>query len=439
MQMRWRRPRARARQRSLSEDVRRTLTREILRTELLRAKALLATVTALLGLLLVSYWLFPAAIEKIWRGHFSLAPLLASYLPLLVFELSAIVYLRRRLASGREGPQIGRYIGVLIETSLPTVGIYLQMDSMGSAQALAFAAPLGYFIFIILSTLWLDLRLSLFTGFVAAAELLGIAMLYHPPGFPHEPPPDFAFHLMRSLMVLTCGLLAGGVGAQLRRQFERSINAADARDRVTNLFGQHVSPQVVERLLNAGMQEGGETRRVVVMFADFRNFTAAARERTPDEVVARLDEAFEVLVDVLEQHGGIVNKFLGDGFLALFGAPIEDPAAATRAVAAGREMLSAMEENNTGHAWPLRVGISIHIGDAVVGTVGSARRKEYTVIGDTVNFASRLETLNKQFHTQLLISSAIRDAVGGALADAELAGRVTMRGYAEPIAAWKLG
>lgn len=439
MQMRWRRAAARARRRSLSDDVRTTLTREILQTELLRARALLATVTALLGVLVVSYWLFPAAIEKIWRGHFSLLPLLLSYLPLLVFELTAIAYLRRRLATGRDGPQIGRYIGVLIETSLPTVAIYLQMESMGSAQALAFAAPLGYFIFIILSTLWLDLRLSLFTGFVAAAELLGIAMLYHPPGFPQEPPPDFAFHLIRSLMVLTCGLLAGGVGAQLRRQFERSINAADARDRVTNLFGQHVSPQVVERLLTAGMQEGGETRRIVVMFADFRNFTAAAQLRSPSEVVARLDEAFEVLVDVLEQHGGIVNKFLGDGFLALFGAPIEDPAAAARAVAAGREMLSAMEENNAGHAWPLRVGISIHIGDAVVGTVGSARRKEYTVIGDTVNFASRLESLNKEFGTQLLISSAVRDEVGVAAADAELMGQVIMRGYAEPVSAWKLG
>lgn len=437
MQMRWRGPRAR--QRSLSEDVRSTLTREILRTELLRAKVLLITVTVLLGFLLVSYWLFPTAIEKIWHGKFLLVPSLMSYLPLLVFELTAIAYLRRRLATGRDGPQVGRYIGVLIETSLPTVGIYLQMNSMGSAQALAFAAPLGYFIFIILSTLWLDFRLSLFTGFVAAAELLGIAMLYHPPGFSHEAPPDLAFHLIRSLMVLTCGVLAGGVGAQLRRQFERSINAADARDRVTNLFGQHVSPQVVEQLLAAGVQGGGETRRVVVMFVDFRNFTGAARARTPNEVVARLDEAFEVLVDVLEQHGGIVNKFLGDGFLALFGAPIEDPDAAERAVASGREMLSAMEDNNAGHPWPLRIGISIHIGDAVVGTVGSPRRKEYTVIGDTVNFAARLESLNKEFSTQLLISSAIHDEVGAAAADAELVGRVTMRGYGEPISVWRLG
>jgi adenylate cyclase len=93
------------------------------------------------------------------------------------------------------------------------------------------------------------------------------------------------------------------------------------------------------------------------MFVDFRNFTAATRVHTPHEVVERLDEAFAVLVGVLDRHSGIVNKFLGDGFLALFGAPIEDPDAAQRAVAAAREMLAAMEQNNAGHDWPLRVGI----------------------------------------------------------------------------------
>ncbi|WP_322517959.1 adenylate/guanylate cyclase domain-containing protein [Rhodopseudomonas palustris] len=440
MKMPWRRASQFSSQRpTLTDEFRSALAREMLRTELLRAKVLLITVSLLMAIFTTSYWIFPSAIEKIWRGQFSLAPLLLSYAPLLVFEVSIIAMLRRRLAQGRDVPHAGRYLGVLIETSLPTVGLYLQMNSMGPNQALAFAVPFAYFIFIILSTLWLDFRLSLFTGFVAAAELFAIAMLYHPPGFDHEPPPDLAFHLIRSLVLLTSGVLAGGVGMQLRRQFETSISAAGARDRITSLFGQHVSPQVVEQLLAAGTQVTGETRTVVVMFVDFRNFTGAARLRSPEEVVARLDDAFAVLVDILERHGGIVNKFLGDGFLALFGAPIADPRAALCAVAAAREMLAAMQDNNAGQDWPLRIGIGIHIGDAVVGTVGSPRRKEYTVIGDTVNFASRLESLNKDFDTQLLISSAIRDEVGADAGDARLLGSVTMRGYAEPMAVWKLG
>jgi len=226
---------------------------------------------------------------------------------------------------------------------------------------------------------------------------------------------------------------------QLRRQFEASILAATARDRVTNLFGQHVSPQVVERLLAAGAGSASETREVAVMFVDIRNFTSAARERSPQTVVARLDDAFAVLVEILDRRGGIVNKFLGDGFLALFGAPIADPDAAARAVAAAQEMLVAMTEHNDGHEWQLRIGIGIHIGAVVAGNVGSPRRKEYTVIGDTVNFASRLESLNREFNSQLLVSSAVRDALGDNGDDAVSLGDVPIKGYDRPMAVWQLG
>ncbi|WP_031336433.1 adenylate/guanylate cyclase domain-containing protein [Rhodopseudomonas sp. B29] len=438
MQRRWWWPARAPRKSSLEEEVGGALAREILRTELLRVRVVLTTMSLLLVTMVCGYWLFPTKIEAIWHGSFSLKQLLVSFTPFLAFETYLALLLRRRLSQGRDIPVWRRYIGVLVETSLPTVGIYLQMESMGANQALAFAAPLGYFIFIILSTLRLDFWLSTFTGFVAAAELLGVAMLYHPPGFADHPAPDFAFHFIRSVVVFTCGVLAGGVGLQLRRQFEASLTAADARDRVTNLFGQHVSPQVVDRLLSTGASGEGEVRKVVVMFADFRNFTGGARERAPDQVVARLDEAFAILVEILDRHGGIVNKFLGDGFLALFGAPIEDADAASQAVAAAREMIAAMHSHNDGHDWPLRIGIGIHTGDVVVGNVGSPRRKEYTVIGDTVNFASRLESLNKEFGTQLLISSAMRDEVGAAAADASLIGHVPVRGYAEPLAVWRI-
>jgi adenylate cyclase len=101
-------------------------------------------------------------------------------------------------------------------------------------------------------------------------------------------------------------------------------------------------------------------------------------------------------------------------------------------------MLLVMEQNNAGNPWPLRVGIGLHIGTVVAGNVGSPRRKEYTVIGDTVNFAARLEALNKQFGSQLLISAAVRDALGDACADAEMLGDVAIRGYDKPQAIWRL-
>ena len=191
------------------------------------------------------------------------------------------------------------------------------------------------------------------------------------------------------------------------------------------------------------MLEGGDAasdiRRVAVMFVDFRSFTAGARERSPQEVVDRLDGAFAILVDILDRHGGIVNKFLGDGFLALFGAPIATADAAQHAVAAALEMLAANDRVNSATSWPLRIGIGIHLGEVVAGNIGSPRRKEYTVIGDTVNFASRLESLNKDFNSQLLISSAVCEALGEAGREAKSLGQVAIKGYDQPMAVWQLG
>ena len=421
----------------LSEEFERELTREVLRTELLRVKALISTGCVMLALLTATFVVDPAISNRIWRGTDGMVREYSVLIGFLLFEVWVLSQIRRNLKLDRDVPVIRRYIGAFIETSLPTIILILQIRSMGASQALGFVLPLVYFIFVILSTLRLDFWLSTFTGFVAASELLVVALYYNPANSAGEP--LLYFHTVRSTVILVCGVLAGSVGAQLRRQFGASITAATARDRVTNLFGQHVSPQVVERLMAEGTSVAGDLRRVAVMFVDFRGFTAGAQLRTPQEVVDRLDGAFAVLVDILDRHGGIVNKFLGDGFLALFGAPLEASDAAHRAVAAGRDMLTAMERINAQTSWPLRIGIGIHFGEVVAGNIGSPRRKEYTVIGDTVNFASRLEALNKEFGSQLLISASVREALGNDGEDAVALGEVTVRGYEQPVAVFQLG
>ncbi|WP_244549245.1 adenylate/guanylate cyclase domain-containing protein [Bradyrhizobium canariense] len=415
------------------------LTREIILTEQSRVKAVIITVSLLVAVTTMLHVVAPSVLARISHGQFDLTPLYAVYVPFVLFEFMVLYLLARRLKMQGDVPWVRRYLSALIETSIPTFVLYLHMNWMGPEQALGFAAPLAYFLFIILSTLRLDFWLSTFTGFVAAAELFVMAMLYHPAGVTGISASELGYELIRSVMFLIGGILAGSVGVQLRHQFETSIAAATARDRVTNLFGQHVSPAVVERLLVEGADSSSHIRHVAVMFVDFRSFTAGARIRTPQEVVERLDGAFAILVEILDRHGGIVNKFLGDGFLALFGAPIESSNAAREAVAAGREMLAAMDEVNEASSWPLRIGIGIHYGEVVAGNIGSPRRKEYTVIGDTVNFASRLETLNKDFNSQLLISSAVYEAVGEASRDAVSLGPVTIKGYDRPMPVWQLG
>ncbi|QOZ26949.1 adenylate/guanylate cyclase domain-containing protein [Bradyrhizobium sp. CCBAU 51753] len=423
---------------NVSVDFHHALMHEVMTTELLRIKVLIGIAAGFSVVSSIIYFVNPEALVRVWHGNFKPSYLYSVVVPFILFELWVHGAIVRHMKQGRDLPIVRRYIGAFIETSMPTIALALHIDSMGPVAALGWVAPLIYFIFIIASTLRLDFWLSTFTGFVAAAELFWMAMYYRPDGT-LDPAPDLFYHSARSVVILVSGIVAGTVGMQLRQQFGASIMAATARDRITNLFGQHVSPQVVERLMMEGASTESDIRRVAVMFVDFRSFTAGARTRSPQEVVDRLDGAFAILVDILDRHGGIVNKFLGDGFLALFGAPIHAVDAPHQAVAAAREMLAANEQLNASSSWQLRMGIAIHVGDVVAGNIGSPRRKEYTVIGDTVNFAARLEALNKELGSQFLISSEVREALGDDCKDAVSRGEIPVRGYEHPVAVWQLG
>ena len=240
-------------------------------------------------------------------------------------------------------------------------------------------------------------------------------------------------------MLLAAGAIAGIVAGSLRRQFDKSVAAAAARDRITNMFGQHVSPAVVDRLLASHTDPPSETREVCVLFLDIRGFTAMTRVRPAGETVALLNDFFADMIDVVDRNHGIINKFLGDGFLALFGAPLADPKAAVNALAAARGMLEAVDRwNKARPQTPLRIGIGIHLGEAVTGTVGSPQRKEYTVIGDTVNLAARLEQLTKETGSQRpLVSSAVQRATIGADGAID-PGPLAIRGYDEDVRVWKV-
>jgi adenylate cyclase len=240
--------------------------------------------------------------------------------------------------------------------------------------------------------------------------------------------------------MVVAGVVAGLVALRLRAKFRYAVEQAATRDRVTNLFGQHVSPAVVDRLLASPADFTGETRKVCVMFLDIRNFTANARSRQPEQVVEFLNATFGFMIESIDRQVGFINKFLGDGFMAIFGAPLDDPAAAHHAVAAAQEILVEIDRRKLADgAWPLRVGIGLHIGDAVTGNIGSPRRKEFTAIGDTVNLASRLEQLTKEHNARLIVSDAIVAAIGNAAGTATKLGPATVKSYTEPVNIWRLG
>jgi adenylate cyclase len=189
------------------------------------------------------------------------------------------------------------------------------------------------------------------------------------------------------------------------------------RDKVRDLLGKSVSPEVARELMRSEIELGGEIRNVTILFSDLRDFTAHSETQSPDNLVRELNSYFAEVTGAVEAAGGIVDKYIGDAVMAIFGAPVELVDHADRAVRAAMEILRAEEILNRRRSEmglsSLRTGIGISTGDVVAGNVGSASRYNYTVIGNEVNLASRLESLTKEvrFAARIICSNSTRLAL----------------------------
>jgi adenylate cyclase len=219
-------------------------------------------------------------------------------------------------------------------------------------------------------------------------------------------------------------------------EFNRMVSDMREKQHLQEMFGRHVGTEAARRILARDPGLGGSEETVTVLFADLRNFTARCSDESAEEIVATLNVFLGEMVDVVERHGGMVNKFLGDGLMALFGVGEQREAHADAAVEAALEMVVRLESVNdrieAGVHGALRMGIGVHTGRAIVGSIGSPQRLEYTAIGDTVNLASRIEGLTKTVGRTVLISAATRDALTSEIELEEMPAQ-TIKGKAEAV------
>jgi adenylate cyclase len=214
----------------------------------------------------------------------------------------------------------------------------------------------------------------------------------------------------------------------LQAGFNEMVAGLRERERLRDLFGRHVGPDVARRALEAGVHLGGEVREAAVVFVDIVGSTAVAAELPPEEVVARLNRFFGIVLEVVGAHDGIVNKFEGDAALCVFGVPTASPDPAGSALATARELARRLEADS-----PLDAAIGVSAGEVVAGNVGAAERYEYTVIGDPVNEAARLTELAKEHRPRVLASGRAVGRCAGAEAERwRLGDEVVLRGRAEP-------
>ena len=219
----------------------------------------------------------------------------------------------------------------------------------------------------------------------------------------------------------------------LATSFNEMTGGLAERARIRAMIDKVVSPEVAHELLARGLALGGELREVTVLFADLRDSTALGERLTPTALLELLNAFLSRMAHAIEHERGIVDKYVGDEIMAVFGAPLDLPDHAERAVAAALGMMEALRALNAERApaAPLRMGIGIATGTVIAGNVGSSERLNYTVLGDVVNLAARLQGLTKDHDVPLLMNEATQAGAQGRFATRGL-GTVTVRGRAAP-------
>jgi adenylate cyclase len=385
---------------------------------------------------------FPGIVEQVVHGYNFFTLMAIAFVVFGIYEIAFSLLLRFYIIRNKTFPVPPRYANAFVEISFISILILVMSKTSIGLDAIYMPTVFLYFILIGLSAFRLKFSLSFFTGSIAAIEYLLLYQLIIRGSAPHDGLPvlfSFGIHFARASIFFLAGTVTGLVAIQVRGSMISSLQVLEERNTIVSIFGQHVSMAVVDKLLKGNGNLESEIRNVCVMFLDIRNFTKFCEGKQPQEIVDFLNYLFKFMVEIVNHHNGIINKFLGDGFMAVFGAPVSDGSDCENAVRTAEEIYETLHEEITNrNISPIRIGIGLHAGEVVTGNIGSPLRKEYTVIGDIVNLASRIEQLNKQFGSEILMSQEVWNSINKSEYTVEDMGIVDVRGHRDGVHVYKL-
>ncbi len=418
---------------------------EVLKSERLQSIILIGLLGFEAILLIVIYLFYREEYISIFKTNISIYAILIFTAIIIIYESFIYYLLGKKGKSYFLSAQFIGYFKSFSEVSLLSLLLIFIVEYSKSTLILQTPATLTYFIFIVLSTFRLNFKLSLFTGMLAAFEYV-IISIYYSTLYSNTTVNALNFdltgmqYLGQGSILITTGIAAGFVANLIKKNMKKSWDTINEKNEVINLFGQQISPQIVDNILNNKNELLGTRKNVCVMFLDIRQFTPFVDTHQPEEVVSYLNTLFGFMIDIIQSHHGVINQFLGDGFMATFGAPVAIGNSSQHATQAALEIINKLNaENNVGNIPITRIGIGLHYDEAVTGNIGSVVRKQYSITGKVVIIASRIEQLNKKYNSQLLISKTVFEQMSEKTQNSFIRiGFSDIKGSNEPISIYKL-
>lgn len=357
----------------------------------------------------------------------------------VVFFGYEIWYQKKRLmyqARKEIEPKFYKVLTITVEASIPFICILIQSLHLQLGKAYNNVYLIEHIPFMLLSILYLRFWLCFYASLIA---ILGRLLLLFIISFFTEVDKQLLNESWGLTEILLSGFIMGTIALLLRKMIESALAVASEKSRLHDIFGRFVSKDVADQIVSKDLKIGGDNVNASVLFLDIRNFTHRSSTMTPEDAVTFLNQVFNFTVAEVEKAGGMVNKFLGDGFMAVFGAPLSLPNSCNSAVICAIGIFEKLQLFNVSRIGEnVSLGIGINYGPMVAGVMGTNTRKEYTVIGDIVNTASRIESLNKEFGTSLLISQSVYDNLDAYLKEQfESLPPTMVKGKDQPISIYK--
>ena len=421
-------------------DVISNLRSEEVKSEFQRSYLLIVMFSLILIVAAINYFTLKETLIKFYGGTSVFLKGVGFLLMFLIYQVLILKYLKGKLRDGLGTSRLYKYVHTMIEISFPTAIMFFMVSQLKVPSYIDSPVFLIYFLFIILSILHLDYRVNIFAGAFAAMQyafLIYYGFHYVNLGESYSPTTPEAAHYIRAVIMVFSGIAAAFVAAELKARIKATFDFQEQKNELEVLFGQQVSKEVSRALI----EEKGATKRreATVMFLDIRNFTAFADTHTAEEVINYQNQFLSPLIDIINQHQGVVFQILGDGLMSCFGSPGENVLHADMAFQASLKILKQVREASEKKIIPpTTIGIGLHSGLMVTGNIGNENRKQFSISGTPVIVASRIEQLNKKYGTQLLISGQVYDQIVKGRMQITYLGEEPLKGIGVPVKVYKV-